>query len=105
MLLSNIFSNRLNDLVNTSDEENVISRHQIKNVTSPRLPSTYVAGNSQMQERALERNRVSGHSEREERAIGRIGVTGRSDSKERIEDTNGDMSEVSFIDQGIIKYP
>ena len=105
--LSNVFSNRLNDLVNTSDEEDVISRRQTGNATSPRLPGrgkNKVAGNSQMQKGASRRNRVAGHSEREEKATGRNGVAGRSDREEGMEGANGDMSEVSFLDRKIIKY-
>ena len=105
--LSNVFSNRLDDLVDTSNKEDVISRHQTGNATSPRLPGrkkNRVTGNFQMQEGASGKNRVAGHSEKEERATGRNGVAGRSDKKEGMEGANGDMSEVSFLDQGIIKY-
>ena len=105
--LSNVFSNRLDDLVDTSDEEDVISRRQTGNATSSQLPGrekNRVVGNSQMQEGASERNRVIGHSEKEERASGRNGVAGRSDKEEGMEGANEDMSEVSFLDQGIIKY-
>ena len=35
VLLSNSFSNRLDDLVDTSDKEDVISRRRTRNVTSP----------------------------------------------------------------------
>ena len=104
--LSNVFSNRLDDLVDTSDEEDVISRRQTKNATSPRLPGrgkNRVAGNYQMQEGASGRNRVAGYSKREERATGKNGVAGRSDREEKIKRANRDMSEVSFLDQGIIK--
>ena len=38
-LLSNIFSNRLNDLVNSSDEEDVINQYHNKNAMSPQLPA------------------------------------------------------------------
>ena len=37
------------------------------------------------------------------RAIGRNAVAGRYDREEKMESPNGDMSEVSFLDQGIIK--
>ena len=36
--LSNIFSNRLDDLIDSSNDKNVISRRQKKNPTSSRLP-------------------------------------------------------------------
>ena len=104
--LSNVFSNRLDDFVDTSDEEDVISRRWTRNATSPWLPrrgKNRIAGNSQMQEGALGRNRVAGHSKREERATGRNGVAGRSDKEEEMESANGDMSEVSFLNRGIIK--
>ena len=98
--LSNVFSNRLDDLVDISDEEDVISHRQTGNATSPQLPGrgkNRVAGNSQMQEGASGRNRVAGHSEREERATEKNGVARRFDRKKGIEGANGDMSEVSCL--------
>ena len=74
VLLSNAFSNRLDDFVDTSDKENVIGCRQTRNATSPQLPGTG-------------RNRVAGHSER----------------GEGMEDVNGELSEVCFLDRGIIK--
>ena len=72
--LSNIFSNRFDDLVNSSNKEDVISRCQNRNLTSPQLP-------------AIRKDRVATHSELEE----------------RIEGAKKDISDVSFIYQGIIK--
>ena len=106
MPLSNVFSNRLDDLVDTSDEEDIINRRRTRNAMSPRLPGrgkNRVAGNSQKQKGASGKNRVAGHFEREERATGRNGVAGHSDREEGMEGANGDMSEVSFLDRGIIK--
>ena len=40
MLLSNIFSNKLNELVNSFDKEDVISCRQNRYTTSPQLPAT-----------------------------------------------------------------
>ncbi len=68
MPLSNIFSNRLDDLVDSSNEEDVISRRQNKNATSPQLPATG-------------RDRVADHSEPEK----------------RIEGAKEDISDVSFL--------
>lgn len=67
MRLSNMFNNRLDDFVDSSNEENVISHRQNRNATSPQLPGT-------------ERSRVVGHSRLEK----------------GIEDTNGDIFDVSF---------
>ena len=99
--LSNVFNNKLDNFVNTSDDEDVISRRQTRNATSPQLPGrgkNRVAGNSQMQEGASRRNKVASHSERKKRATGRNGVAGRSDREEGMEGANGDMFEVSFLD-------
>ena len=63
--LSNIFSDRLDDLIDSSDDEDVISRRQRRNATSLRLPAIRkngVAGHSGMEEGAAERNRVASHS-------------------------------------------
>ena len=68
ILLSNMFSNRLGNLVDSFDEDDIISRHQNKNATSPQLPAT-------------ERDRVASHSE----------------SEERIKYTNGDRFNVNFF--------
>ncbi len=62
MPLSNMFSNRLDDLVDSSDEEDVISCRQNRNATSPQLSATG-------------RDRVAGHSEPEERVEGAKGDT------------------------------
>ncbi len=72
--LSNTFNNRLDDLVDSSDKEDIISHRQNRNASSPQLPATG-------------RDRVVRHSEPEE----------------RMEDAKGDMSDVSFLYRGIIK--
>lgn len=53
MTLSNLFSNKLNNLVNSFEEENIISCHPGKNATSPQLLAT-------------KRNRVTSNSELDE---------------------------------------
>ena len=75
MLLFNMFSNKLDNFINISNEENIINQCQNRNLTNPRLLS-----------------------------IGRNKVTSYFERREEIKGVNGDMSEVSFLDQGIIKY-
>lgn len=82
--LFNIFSNRLDNLVNSYDEENIISHCQNRNATSPQLP-------------AIEKNRVAGHSKIEEGATERNRVTGCFEIKEEIESVNEDTFDVSFL--------
>lgn len=48
--LSNIFSNRLNGLIDSFDKEDIISCCQNRNAKSPQLP-------------AIGRDKVTGHSE------------------------------------------
>ncbi len=72
--LSNTFSNRLDDLVDRSDKEDVISHRRNRNATSLQLPATG-------------RDRVAGHSEPEE----------------RMEGAKRDISDISFLYQRIIK--
>ncbi len=74
MPLSDIFSNRLDDLVNCSDKKDVISHHQNRNTISPQLSAT-----------------------------GRDRVTGHFEPKERMEGAKGDTSDVSLLYRGIIK--
>ena len=88
--LSNAYGNRIDDFVDNSNEKDVISRRQFRNATSPRLTGTG-------------RNRVASHSEMEERATRRNRITGHSKKGKGIEGINGDMSKVSFLDQGITK--
>ena len=81
MLLSHIFSNKLDDLVDSSDNKDLISGRQYKNVTSPQLPTTEKngdAGQSKMEERAVKKNRVAGHSEIEGGIRGTNRVAGHS---------------------------
>ena len=84
MPLSNLFSDRLDDLVDSSDDKDVISRCQKKNATRARLPtigSNGVISYFEIEEGATRRNRVAGHSGMEH----------------GIECANGDSSNVSFI--------
>ena len=55
--LSNMFNNKVDDLIDSSDKKVVISHCQSRNATSPQLP-------------AIERDRVAGHSKPEERIEG-----------------------------------
>ena len=63
-----MFSNKLNDFVNSSNKKDVISNCQIKNATSPQLL-----------------------------AIGRDRVVGHSKPEKQIRNAKGDMSDVSFF--------
>ena len=80
---SNIFNNRLDGLINSSDDKDVISRRQKKNATSLRLPATG-------------RNEVAGHSRMEEGAAGRNRVASHSGIEPGMEGANGDSSDVRF---------
>lgn len=57
MPLLNMFSNSLDDLINSSDKKNVISRRQNRNVIILQLP-------------AIKRNRIAGHFKLEEQMKG-----------------------------------
>ena len=62
VLLSNIFSNRFDDLLNISDKKDVISRHQTRNSTRFQLLNTRrnkVAGHSKIEKETLEKNKVT----------------------------------------------
>lgn len=65
MPLSNRFSNRLDDFVNSSDNKNVLSRCQKRNVITSRLLAIWtngVASHSKIEEKAAGSNRASSHS-------------------------------------------
>ncbi len=72
--LSNIFSNRLDDLVDSSDKEDVINCRQNRNATSLQLP-------------AIRSNRIASYFE----------------PKKWMKGAKGDTSDISFLYQGIIK--
>ncbi len=74
MPLSKMFSNKFDDLIYSSDKEDIISHYQNKNTTSPQLLATG-------------RNRVAGHFE----------------PKEQMGAAKGDMPNVSFLYQRMIK--
>lgn len=102
-----MFSNRFDDLINIFDKKDIISCHQIRNMTRfwlPDIEKNSIAGHFEIKQRALERNKVAGHSEIEERATKRNGVTEHFEIHEEIEDVNKDISKDSFLNQGIIKY-
>ena len=86
MLLSNTYSNKIDDLVDSSDKKNVISCRQTRNATSPQLLD-------------IERNRVAGHSKIEKGAIKKNRVVGHFEKRKGIEDINGDMSEICFFNR------
>ncbi len=117
MSLSNVFSNRLDDLVDSSDEEDVIRCRRTRNATSLRLPgkrkngiveegasrSNRVAGHFEMEEGASGKNRVAGHPEIEEGATRRNRVAGHSEMEKGMEGVDWGTSEASFLYRGIIK--
>lgn len=73
MQLSIIFCNKLNDLVNSSDKEDIISCCQNRNTLHLQLPvikRNNIAGLTKIEERASRRNRIADHSEIEERIKG-----------------------------------
>lgn len=71
--LSHILSNKLYDFVDSFDRKDVISRYKNRNATSLRLST-----------------------------IGKSKVVGHSELEDKIEGTNGDTSDVRFLDQEII---
>ena len=107
VLLSNVFSNKLDDFINISDEEDVISHRQIENAASLQrlgIRTIKVASKSHIYKRALEKNRSASYFKKKDRATKKNGVAGCSDKEERIENVNGDISEINFFDQRIIRY-
>ncbi len=75
MPLSNLFSNRPDNLVDSANEADIISYRQNRNTTTSQLPVT-----------------------------GKDKVTGHSESKERIKGAKKDIFDVSFFYQETIKY-
>ena len=101
-----MFSNKLDDLVNSYDKEDIILCRQTKNATSHwllHIRGNRVAGHSEIEKKALGRNRVGGYSEIEEGATEMNRVADHFKMEERIKGVNGDMSEVSFFYHQIIK--
>lgn len=84
MQLLNIFSDRLNNLINSSNNKDVISYGQKKNVTSPQLL-------------AKRRNRVSGQVEIEKKVAERNRIADYFKIKLEMKSTNNDLSDVRFF--------
>ena len=84
VLLFNIFSNRLDELIDSSNNKDVISCRQKRNVTIPQLPAT-------------EKNRVAGHSGMEEGTAGWNKVASHSEMERGIKGVNSDLSDVRFF--------
>lgn len=79
----------------------------MKNITSFQLSNNWrnrVTRYFEMEKETLGKNKVAGYSEMEDKAIRKNRVTKHSEKRERIEKVNRDMFEVSFFNQGIIKY-
>lgn len=95
-----MFNNRLDDLVDTSNKEDVISCYQTRNATSPWLSNTKrnrVADYFKTKKEALRRNKVADHSKIKEEATKKNRITGHSKKREKLENINKDMSKVSFL--------
>lgn len=95
-----MFSNRLDDLVNSFNKEDVIYHRQIKNATSPQLLGirrNRVADYSKIEKWALGKNRVTSHSKIEEGVTERNKVINHFEIEEKIESANGNMSKVGFF--------
>lgn len=81
MSLSNMFSNKFDNLVNSSNKEDVISNCQIKNTMSYQIFATErnkVTNHYQIDERAFGKNKVTGYSEIEKKALRKSRVSGYS---------------------------
>ena len=90
MPLLNMYGNRIDDLINSSDEKDGISYRQSRNATSLWLPGT-------------RRNRVASHFKIEKGATGKNEVAGHFEKWKRMEGVNGDISKFSFLNQRITK--
>lgn len=86
-----MYSNKIDDLIDSFKEEDFISRRQTRNTTSSQVSDT-------------KKNRVAGHSEMEEEATGRNRIAGQSEKGKRREGVYRNISEISFLDQEITKY-
>lgn len=86
-----MFSNRLDDLIDSNNEKNVINRRQNKNATNPGLL-------------AIERNGVTDQFEMEKRVIKKNGIIDHFQMEEEMEDTNGNTSNIIFFYQQGIRY-
>lgn len=79
-----MFSNKLDNLVDSCNEEHLISCYQNRNALSPLLS-------------AIGKNRVVGHFEMEEGVTKKNRVAGCSKIEKRIMSANGDTLNVIFL--------
>lgn len=107
MPLSNVISNRLHNLVNSINKEDVICDCQTKNATNLWLLGTRrnrVAGPFETEKRASKKNNVTGYFEIKKVATKKNRIVGHFKIEEEMEGANRNMFEVSFVYQRIIKY-
>lgn len=100
ILLSNLFSNRLDNFVNSFDKENIICYCQTKKVTSSWLldiKKNRVVNYFKIKKKALEKNRIIGYSKIEEKAIDKNKITSQFKIEEKIKSANEDISKISFF--------
>lgn len=91
MPLSNIFTDRLDDLVDSSNNKDVINRNHSEYATSPLPPAINRNGGAdhcKIEEGVVRTNRVARYSVREEEAVRKNRVTGHSKKEEGNEERN-----------------
>lgn len=100
MSLSNIFSNRLHDLNDISDNIIVVCYNEIENVTSFWLPAirrNRVADRFEIKKEAVKKNKVNSYSEIKKESIGRNGVIDCSRIKPKMEENaNNNSLDISL---------
>lgn len=98
--LSNIFGNRFDDFVNSSNKEDVICCYKTKNAISLWLlgkKKNRVADHFEIEKRTSEKKRVAGDVKIEEEATKKNKVPNHLEMEEKIESANWDMFKVSFF--------
>lgn len=100
MLLSNMFSNSLDDLIDSFDKENIISYCQNRDVTSPKLPiieRNSVTSHNEIDGSALKINKNASYTKMDKGVLIKNRNASYFEIEEEISDENKVTSDINFF--------
>lgn len=101
----NMFSNKLNNLVDSSNEEDIISYSQNRDLTNFELliiKRNCLICHIEMNKNALERNIIAGYDDIDDGILGKNRYASQSEIEEEMNNANGVTYDTSFLYQRVI---
>lgn len=105
--ISNLFNNRFDDFVNSFDEEDIIIRHQNRDIISLGLlviRRNSITSYTQIEKSTLRRNRDTGHTKMGKNTLRTNKDNNLSGIDKGMNSLNKVTFDVNFLYQGIIIY-